>query len=163
MQQATRDARAGERAVDAAERLDADEVAQHEHVQRDLELQLVVDLLRRMRGAARLVVLHDPARAVRVDVDAVDLAAQEEVVAERQAALQLGRRAVGAERDLEAPRQKLQRRRGLVAHEPFEIAPEALVELGLLQLGELEPDAAAQRVVEAAAQEADGRLDVLRA
>ena len=162
VQQAAGDPRPGERAVDAAERLDPDEVAQHEHVERDLELQLLVDLLRRMRAAARLVVLHDPARAVRVDVDPVDLAAQVEIVAEVQAALQLGRRAVGAERDLEPPRHELQRRCGLVADEALEIAEEALVELGLLQVGEVEPDAAAQRVVEAAPEEADRLLDVLR-
>src|SRR4051794_12097625 len=46
VQQAARDASSGEGAVDAAERLDPDEVAQHEHVERYLEAQLVVDLLR---------------------------------------------------------------------------------------------------------------------
>ena len=41
---------AGERAVEAAERLDPDEVAQHEHVERDLQLQLALDLPRRVRA-----------------------------------------------------------------------------------------------------------------
>ena len=154
VQQAAGDARTGQRAIHAAERLDADEVAQHEHVERDLELQLLVDLLRRVRAAARLVVLHDPARAVRIDVDAVDLAAQVEIVAEAQTALQLRRGAIGAERHLEAARDELQRRGGLVANESLEVAEEALVELGLLQVGEVEPNAAAQRVVQAAPQEA---------
>ena len=88
---------AGERPVDAAERLEPDEVAQHEHVERDLQAQLALDLARRVRVLARLVVLHDPARAERVDVDAVDLPRQREPVAEVEAALQLLRRPLAAE------------------------------------------------------------------
>ena len=72
-----------------------------------------------------------------------------------EAALQLGRRAVGAERDLEPPRHEPSGDARLVADEALEVAPEALVELGLLEIAELEPHAAAQRVVEAAAQEAN--------
>ncbi len=87
----------GERAVDAAERLDPDEVAQREHVERDLQPQLAVDVARRVRALARLVVLHDPARAERVDVDPVDLPREPQAVAEVEPALQLRRRALGAE------------------------------------------------------------------
>jgi hypothetical protein len=101
-------------------------------------------------------------RPVRVDVDPVDLAAEEEVVAEVEPTLQLGRRAVGAEADLEAAREQLQRRLRLVADEALEIAPQALLQLGRLQLGQLEPHATAQRVVETAPEEADGLLEVLR-
>src|SRR5215213_2455453 len=72
-QQAARPPLAGERAVEAAERLDPDEVAQDEHVERDLEPQLLLDLRRRVAGSAGLVVLDDPARAAGVDVDPVDL------------------------------------------------------------------------------------------
>src|SRR5262249_44863829 len=152
---------AGECAVDAPERLDADEIAQDEHVQRDLELQLVVDLLCGVRASPRLVVLHDPARTERIDVDSVDLAAQVDVLAKVEPALQLGRRAVRAEAHLEASRQQLERRCRLVAHEALEIAPQALLQLRRLKLRELQADAAAQRVVEAAAEESDSLLDVL--
>ena len=79
-----------------------------------------------------------------------------------QAALQLGRRAVGAEPDLEAARQELDRRLGLVLEEALQVAPEALVELRLLEVGQLEADTAAHRVVEALAQEAARTLEVLR-
>ena len=68
------------RPVDPAERLDADEVAQHEHVERDLQLLLGLDLRRRMSGLAGLVVLNDPARAERIEVDAVDLSGEREAV-----------------------------------------------------------------------------------
>ena len=81
-QQPARLALAGERAVETAERLDPDEVAQHEHVERDLQARSCVDLLRRVRRAARLVVLHDPARAERLEVDAVDLSGERQTVAE---------------------------------------------------------------------------------
>ena len=72
----------------------------------------------------------------------------------------------GAERSEPNPTSKrrgasCERRTRLVAHEALEVAPETLLELGLLQLGQLEADTAAQRVVEAAAEEADGALDVL--
>src|SRR5690349_22565605 len=40
-------------------------------------------------------------------------------------------------------------------------SPQSLLELGRLQLRQLQPHAAAQRVVEAAAQEPHGTLDVL--
>ena len=130
---------ARKRAVDAAERLDPDEVAQHEHVERDLEVELGLDLPRRVRGAARLVVDHDPARAERVAVDAVDLPRDGEA-AEVEAALQLGGGALGAERDLEPVRDERRRRLGLRAHELLEVAGEALLQLAPLELREVGPD-----------------------
>ena len=111
---------------------------------------------------AGLVVLDDPPRAERVDVDAVDLAAQVEAVAERQAPLQLGRRALRAEADLEPARHELQLRACLVAGKALEVAPQPFFELGRLQLRQVEPDTAPERVVEAAAKEAERPFDVLR-
>src|SRR5438067_406468 len=52
---------AGQRPVQPAKRLDSHEVAQHEHVQRNLEAQLRLDLRRRMSDLPGLVVLDDPA------------------------------------------------------------------------------------------------------
>src|SRR5690348_11636829 len=72
-QQPSSDALAGQRAVDPAERLDPHEVAQDEHVERDLQVQLVLDPPRGVRGLARLVVDNHAARAERVSVDPVDL------------------------------------------------------------------------------------------
>ena len=83
-------------------------------------------------------------------------------VAERQPPLQLGRRALRAEADLEPARHELQRRACLVAREALEVAPQPFLELRLLQLGQVEPDPASQRIVETATQEADRTLDVLR-
>src|SRR5205085_7847901 len=74
--QPARLALAGERPVEAAERLEADEVAEDEHVERDLQPQLALDLTGGVRVLARLVVLHDPPRAERVDVDSVDLSGE---------------------------------------------------------------------------------------
>src|SRR5439155_18589782 len=56
---------------------------------------------------------------------------------------------------------------GLLADEALEVAPQGLLELGALQLGELDADAGAQRLVQAAAEERErrverGRLDPLR-
>ena len=56
-------------------------------------------------------------------------------------ALELGRRAVGAEADLEPPRQERERRLRLGADEALEVAAEALAQLGRLDLAELEPHA----------------------
>src|SRR4029079_10363604 len=97
-QQATRLPLPGERLVESAERLDADEVPEDEHVQRDLELELLLDLYGRVRGLARLVVPDDPARGHRVEVDAVDLPGKMEGL-QVEAALQLGHRPLGTERD----------------------------------------------------------------
>src|SRR5207253_7863623 len=102
--------RSRERPVEAAERLQPDEVAQDEHVEGDLEPQLALDLSRRVGALARLVVLDDPARAERVDVDAVDLPGEGQARTELEPALQLGRRPLAAERDLEAARHERQLR-----------------------------------------------------
>src|ERR1043166_6105371 len=72
------DALAGQRAVAPAERLDPHEVAQDEHVERDLQVQLVLDPPRGIRGLARLVVDDHPARAARISGDPVDLARDRE-------------------------------------------------------------------------------------
>ena len=103
-EQAARAPLARERPVEPAERLDPDEVAQDEHVERDLEPELLLDLRGRVAGTARLVVLDDPARAARVDVDPVDLPGERDAVAQVEAALQLRRRALRAEPDLEPAR-----------------------------------------------------------
>src|SRR5207302_1261593 len=102
----------------------------------------------------RLVVLHDPARAEGVEVDPVDLAREREPV-DLQPPLQLGRRALGAERDLELPRDERQLRLGFLAHEVLEIAPEALLELAPLQIAELDPDAALDRLGQALAEKCE--------
>ena len=62
------------------------------------------------------------------------------------------RRALAAERHLEALRDERELRRSLRAHERLEVAPERLVELLALQLGQLHAHAV-HRLVEAAAQE----------
>src|SRR5205085_600415 len=92
----------GERPVDPPERLDADEIAEYEHVERDLQLLLRLDLRGRMGVLPRLVVLHDPTGAERVDVDPVDLPGQGHSLRELEPALQLRRRALRAEQHLEA-------------------------------------------------------------
>ena len=130
-QQPARVALSGKRPVDPAERLGPDEVAEDEHVQRDLQLQLRLDLRRRVRGLPRLVVLDDPARAERVEVDPVDLAGEREGV-EIEPSLQLRRRPLRPERNLEPARDELEVRGRLVAHEGFEIAEQALLELAPL-------------------------------
>src|SRR5581483_1875893 len=160
-QHPARAARARERAVDAAERLDPDEVAQHEQVERHLQPALVVDLARGVRALPRLVVLHDPAGAERVDVDAVDLPREEDAVAELEPALELRRRAVAPEADLEAAGLEHELRARLLAHEPLEVAPERLAQLRRRDLAELEPHARAERVVEAALEERQRPLEVL--
>src|SRR5436190_15940789 len=100
-EQAARLPLARERAVQAAERLEPDEVAQHEHVERDLQAQLALDLACRVCVLSGLVVLHDPPRAEWILVDAVDLPGEREAVAEVEPSLKLGRRALAAEEHLE--------------------------------------------------------------
>src|SRR5207248_8154491 len=81
--------------------------------------------------------------------------------AEVEPALQLGRRAVRPERDLEAPRHERLLRLRLRPHEGLQVAPEALLELAPLQLGHVHPHAG-ERLVEAPPHEADGVLDAGR-
>ena len=90
---------------------------------------------------ARLVVLDDPARAERLDVDAVDLSRERQARRELEPALQLRRGAVVPERDLEAPRLERQLRRALVLDERIEVPPQRLVELARLHLGQIHPHA----------------------
>src|SRR5690242_683461 len=131
-QEPAREALAGKRAVDAAERLDPDQVAENEHVERDLQVQLVLDPTRRVGGLARLVVDDDTSRAERVAVDPVDLPRDREA-AEIEPALQLLCRALVPERDLEAVREKRRRRLGLLPDELLQVAREALLELAPLE------------------------------
>src|SRR5579864_1331975 len=160
-QEAARAALARERAIDAAERLDPDEVAQDEHVQRDLQPQLLLDLDGRVRVLARLVVLHDPAGAERIDIDAVDLAGQDDAVAEVEPALELGRSALAAKEHFEPPRDELELASALLVHECLQVTPQRLVELPRLHLRHLHAHAA-DRLVEARAHEPNGAvLDAL--
>src|SRR5262249_44696813 len=99
-----RPAAARQRPIEAAERLAPDQIPEHEHVERNLQPQLALDVARGVRALAGLVVLDDPARAERVDVDPVDLPGKAHSLAEVEPALQLGGRALHAERDLELPR-----------------------------------------------------------
>src|SRR5919108_2959626 len=151
---------AREGAVDPADRLDSDQIPEHEHVEGDLEPQLGFDLRRRMCGLARLVVLDDPARAERVEIDPVDLAREREAV-DLQAALELGGGTLRAERDLEAARDQSEGRVGLLSDEVLEVAPEALLELPPLQLAELDPDAALDRRGQALAEKREALLQAL--
>src|SRR5215212_4398582 len=146
------------RAIEPSQRLDPDEVAHDEHVERDLQLQLRVDLGRRERRLTRLVVLDDPTCRKWVDVDPVDLPGQREA-AEVEARLELGCRALGSEQHLEAARSERQVELRLLAHEVLEVTPQALLELAPVEIGQLEPEATLERVVEALVQEFDGLLE----
>ena len=159
-QDPSRLARARERSVDATERLDPDEIAQDEHVQRDLQAQLRLDLRGRMRCLPGLVVLDDPARAERVDVDAVDLSRECDARSDREPTLKLGRRALRSEPDLEASRNERRLGGRVLAHERLEVAPQSVLQLAPLQRCQLHPNAR-HRVLEAPAQERHGRLDAL--
>ena len=152
---------ARERTVHAAERLDADEIAEREHVQRDLQTKIAVDVARRMRAFARLVVLDDPARRERVDVDPVDLPREAQPVAEIEPALKLGCGALGPERDLESARHERHLRRRFVTEKPLEIRDERLAELRRLELGQIEPDSRFERVVQAGSHEDERGVEVL--
>src|SRR5262249_2260889 len=95
--EAARPARTRDRPVQAAERLEADEVAEHEHVERDLKPKLALDLSRGVGALTGLVVLHHPPGAERVDVDPVDLSGERQASSELEATLQLGRCPLAAE------------------------------------------------------------------
>ncbi len=114
-----------------------------------------------MGALARLVVLDDSARAERVDVDPVDLAGEGQTRRQLEPALQLGRCAFATERDLEPPRYERRRGPALLLDERPEVAPQRLVELPLLHLGQIHAHAR-ERVVEAAAHQPGRRLNVLR-
>ena len=93
-----------------------------------------------MGGLARLVVLDDPARAERVEIDAVDLPGEGERP-QVEPALELRRGPLGPERDLELARHELKLRRRFVPDELLQVAQQALLELTSLELGQLHPDA----------------------
>ena len=131
-QHPTGETTAGQRPVDTTERLDADEVAEREDVERDLEAKLAIDVTGGVRALARFVVLDDPASAERVDVDPVDLPGEPEIVAELEASLQLRRRSLGAEGHLEPSRHERDRRDGFVTQEPLQIRTERVSKLELL-------------------------------
>ena len=115
-------------------------------------MQLALDLAGRVRGLAGLVVEHHPARAERVAVDPVDLPGDREA-AQVEAALKLRRRALGAERDLEAVRDERRGRLGLVPDELLQVAGEPGLELAPLQVRQVEPHVRLDRVAQALAQE----------
>ncbi len=152
--------RARERPVEPAERLDADEVAQREDVERHLELPLGLDLPRRVRARAGLVVLDDPARAHRVLVDPVDLPGDGEA-AQVEAALQLDGRALRPERHLEAARDERRADLDLLADEPLEVAAERSFELQPVELGEVEPHLALDRAGQALLHELDRLVEAV--
>ena len=111
-----------------------------------------------MRALARLVVDDDPARAEGIDVDPVDLPGERDS-AQVEPALQLGRGALGAERDLEAPRQERAVALRLGVHEGLQVTEQAVLELAPLQPGHLHPDAG-EGVAETAPHEREGRVEV---
>src|SRR5205823_12591569 len=78
----------------------------------------------------------------RVDVDPVDLPGEREPGAELEAALQLRRRPVAAERDLEPARDEGQAGLALLFDDRLEVAPQRLIELAQLHVRELHPHAA---------------------
>ena len=102
---------------------------------------------------AGLVVLHDPARAERILVDAVDLSGQRQPVAEIEPSLQLGRRTLAAEEHLETPRHERELRLALRADDGLEVAPQRRVELPRLHLRHVHAYAL-QRLLEAGAHQA---------
>src|SRR4029453_843674 len=155
-----RPAPAGEGPGEAPQRLDPDEIPEHEHVERDLEAELLLHLARRRRMLARLVVLDDPTRAQRLDVDPVDLPREDEVLAELEAALKLRSGTLAAKGDLEVTRLERGVGRGLDTNESFEVARQRLFQLAALQLRHLQPNAA-EGPLEALTHEVDRILHLL--
>src|SRR4029079_2609873 len=82
--------------------------------------------------------------------------------AEVEPSLELRRRALGPERDLEAVRYERRLRLGLASDELLEVAGEALLELVPLEVGQVEADVPLQRVGQALAQEDESVLERLR-
>ena len=99
---------AGERAVEPAERLDARGGPAGPACRAGSAAAARTRSSPPSARLSRLVVLDDPARAERVGVDPVDLPGEREAV-DLEPALELGRRAFGAERDLEPPRDEGER------------------------------------------------------
>src|SRR5918994_604627 len=152
---------AGKWSVEPAERLDPDEVTQDEHVEGNLEPELLLHLPSRRRVLAGLVVLDDAPRAQRLHVDPVDLPREHGAVAEVEATLELGRRALHSERDLELTWLERRVTFRLRTNQALEVARERLLELLPLHLDHLEPDTA-ERLLETVPHEAHRILDLLR-
>src|SRR5262249_20644498 len=150
---------ARERPVEASERLESDEIAEYEHVERNLEPQLALDLGRRVGVLAGLVVLHDPASAERVDVGPVDLSGGSQPRPELKAALEPRRSPFVPEADSEAARNKRQAGFAPLLYDRLEVSPQRLVELAQLHLRELHPHAA-ESVVQALPHQSLGVFDV---
>jgi len=72
-QQPARWSLTGQRPVNAAERLNANQVSEHQQIERKLKLEFGLDLGGRLGCSARFVVLNQAAGGKRVEVDAVDL------------------------------------------------------------------------------------------
>src|SRR4029453_8547661 len=108
-----------------------------------------------VRTLPRLVVLDDPARAERIDVDPVDLPGEPEIVRERKAALELRCGPLGAEGNLEAAGYELHLGRCLVSQEALEVGARRLPQLGGLEIGQVESDSGFESIVEAATHELD--------
>ena len=140
-----------ERHVDATHRLEAELIPEHEQIQGDLQACLVVNL-RRRGSRARFVVDDDSARAQRIDIDPVDLAADPDT----------GRQLVRLERHLQLPRDERGTCGRVGPHELLEIAPKALTELAALKIIDVDPEARVEGAVHALVHELDGRLDVVR-
>ena len=150
-----------QRAVEASHRLHSEQVAEDEHVERDLELELGLDPCRRVGALAALVVLDDAARGERVEVDAVDLPAHGEA-AEVEPRLEPGCGALAAERDLEPPRHERHLGPCLPAYELAEVAEQALLELEPLDVGELDAARlAGHRLADALLEERERLVEAL--
>src|SRR3954468_9987039 len=147
--------RPGEATVEATERLHADEIAERKDVERDLELLLRLDVAGAVRSA-ELVVLDDPACAEGVGVHPVDLPGDGEA-AELEAALELDRGRARPEADLEAARHELEAELELLLEEVLQVARKGFLELEPLEVGDVEADAAGDRLYQAFPQE-DERL-----
>ena len=163
-QQPARAALAGERAVEPAERLDPDEVAQHEHVERDLQPQLA---RRSAPPSARSCPTCSPARsrARRTGrrrsgrssrVSEKPSRARARAAARAPSARSRTRPRSGAARaasgDSASSRTKLSRSRHRLCSSSRRC-----------EVGELDPDAARERVVEAVAQEPERLVERSRA
>ena len=150
-----------QRAVEASHRLHPEQVAEDEHVERDLELELGLDPCRRVGALAALVVLDDAACGERVEVDAVDLPAHGEA-AEVEPGLEPGCRALAAERHLEPPRHERHLGPRLPAYELAEVAEQPLLELEPLDVRELDAARlAGHRLADALLQERERLVEAL--
>ena len=101
-----------------------------------------------------------PPCAEGVGVDPVDLPGDGEA-AELEAALELDRGRARPEPDLEAARHEREAELELLLHEVLEVARKVLLELEPLEVGDVEPDAAGDRLDQAFAQEDEGLVQAV--